>query len=128
MHINQNESVSGYDHTITVSEHETLCLKRLGDNTVQVLLDDVLTGTTVRLAYYKNGTWRAYNAPNFERMFHLFRTHKHLRPKLHKFLSLCTPDYPQFSTEMQKVFTFARKKVIVTVKTAHRSMTKMLTL
>jgi hypothetical protein len=124
----QNETTNGYDHTITITEHETLCLNRLGDDTVQILLDDALTGTTVRLAYYKNGTWRAYNAPNYERMFTLFRTHKHLRPKLHKFLALCTPEYPQFSTEVQKVFEFASRKVLASVKTAHRSMAKMLSL
>lgn len=124
----QNETTSGYDHTITIADGETLCLKRLGDDTVQISLDDMLTGTTVKLAYYKNGTWRAYNAPNFEKMFKLFRTHKHLRPRLHKFLALCSPEYPQFSTEMQKVFTFASRKVIASVKTTHRSMAKMLSL
>jgi hypothetical protein len=120
------EQQLGCECVINVSEHESLQLRRLGDNIVQVSLDDNLTGTLTRLAYYKNGTWRAYNAPNFEKLFSLFRLHKHLRPKLLKYLSARPPqDFPEIAT-FTRVFTCAQRRFIISIKSAHRSMSKQL--
>lgn len=113
------------DCVINVTEHESLQLRRLGDNIVQVSLDDNLTGTLTRLAYYKNGTWRAYNAPNFEKLFSLFRLHRHLRPKLYKYLAARPQDFPEIAT-FTKAFTCAQRRFVITVKSAHRSVSKQL--
>lgn len=103
-----------YDKVIRITNEQSLCLKRLSDNTVVVSLDDELSGTLTKLAAYSNGRWKGYNAPNLELMMSLFRKHKHLKPKLIKFLTPNhgAPEIKYFS----KAFTCARRRFVIKIK------------
>ena len=117
-----NEYFDLYDKVIRINDNECLCLKRLSDNTVVVAVEDELSGTHTKLAFYSTGRWTGYNATNYRKLFNLFREYKHLKPKLFKFLTPHngTPEMKHFS----KVITCARRKFVISIKTAHRSVSK----
>jgi hypothetical protein len=117
-----NEYFDLYDKVIRINDNESLCLKRLSDNTVVVTLEDELSGTLTNLACYIEGRWIGHNATNYNKLFNLFKVYKPLKSKLIKFLTpnRGTPEIKQFT----KIITCARRKFIISIKTAHRSVSK----
>ena len=115
-----NDYFDLFDQTVKISDNETLCLKRLNDGTVLVSIDDEVTGTLTKLAYYKGGRWSGYNAPNYNKLFSLFRKYTSLKPKLIRFL---TPnDHLPEVRKVTKVVNCARRRFTISVKSASRSV------
>tara|TARA_R110000868_G_scaffold268036_5_gene527294 strand:+ start:173 stop:553 length:381 start_codon:yes stop_codon:yes gene_type:complete len=109
---------------IKVTDEENILLKRLSDGTVIVSCEDLITGSTTILASYKNARWVGYNATNYAKFFSVFRTHKQLKSKLIKFL---TPSPMNNELrEIRKVFTCAKKRIVISIKSATRSTKRSL--
>lgn len=109
---------------IRITDNEALLFKRLGDGTVIVSYEDLITGTTTVLAYYKNARWVGYNSTNYQKFFSIFRTHRHLKSKLIKFLTP-SPNNNELR-ELKKVFSCAKRRVVISIKSAKRSTKRSL--
>jgi len=121
--MNNNNSLDYFDHfdkCIRLTDFESIFLKRLSDNTVEISYFDSLIGTMTKLASYKSGRWNGYNPPNFEKMFMLFKKHKNAKPALIRFL---TPnDYPYEINKMEKVIVCFKKRFHITIRKTKKNL------
>lgn len=115
-----------FDSVVKVSESESVCIRRLADHTVVISLEDHITGTLTKLAYYSNGKWEGYNTVNFEKLFQLFRKHKKLNSHLSEFLT-CYKTLPEVR-QFKRVITCAKRRFTISIKSAHRSFKKHISL
>ena len=99
---------------VRVSDYETMRFKRLIDMSVEVSVDDHITGTIRKLATYRSGRWNGYNPHNLSMMFSLFRKHKNLKPALIRFLS--PNEHAYHITYFEKKFTCLRKRFHITFR------------
>lgn len=117
---NSIEYFENFDKIIRISDYDSLLLKRLPDTVVMVSYFDVITGTTTKLAFYKEGRWVGYNPTNYSKLFSLFRTHKNLKPGLIRFL---TPEnhIAEFK-KIERVFICFKKKFHITIRKTKKNL------
>ena len=120
---NSIDYFENFDKKIKITEFESLLLTRLSDNTVLVSFEDILTGTTTKLAYYNSGRWFGYNPPNFDKLFFYFKKYKNLKPNLIRFL---TPNEHVIEIQkIEKVIVCFKKRFHITVMKTKKNLNSM---
>jgi hypothetical protein len=120
MNNNSLEYFENFDKCIRLTDFESIFLKRLSDNTVEVSHFDSLVGSITKLASYKSGRWKGYNPPNLSKMFCIFKKYRNVKPALIRFL---TPnDYPYEIKRIEKVFVCFKKRFHITIRKTKKNL------
>ena len=100
---------------IHLTTTDRIVLKRVDGKTVMVSVEEDLSGTTRKLAFYDlvKRKWEGYNPHNFNLWFDICRQNKQIAPKVLRFIT--TSNTSEEVKQIKRTFTCFKRRVNITV-------------
>ena len=100
---------------IHLTTTDRIVLKRIDGKTVMVSVEEDLSGTTRKLAFYDlvKRKWDGYNPHNFSMWFNICRQNRQIAPKVLRFVT--TSNNSEEVKQIKRTFTCFKRRVNITV-------------